>query len=200
MVENSVRFKHKDQVITISLKKPSKKVAIAYLEGRGNTEGGIEANVTDDGDEQIISCVTTHTEDETRALLARFPLLSKNLRVVFNNICQDDIRVVPNQTIVTPELKAKNPKVEEFLSYEVNGTPLIFSLVTRVEVKFFEREQSKLKRLPYKYMCGLPDAHVLLEYKEPYDQLCVEHPFLPFVMGTQLLSEGGVEVIESEGK
>jgi len=186
--------------VVIVMRKPSPEEATEYLDKRAvATEGGGQLNALDDGDNEILQCVLSPCKEEVLELLEEYPGLSAELRDAYKQLGNDRIRVEMDHTLVTAEL-TEEQKTKRLIGYKIADQPLVAKKISRVEMKFFEREMSKLKRVPRKMLAMWASTHVLPKYGETYKTLCQQHPFLPVLLGMDLYGHAHVGMKDVEGK
>ena len=186
--------------MVIVMRKPSPEEATEYLDKRAIAiEGGGKLNALDDGDGEILQCILSPSKEEMLELLEEYPGLSSDLRDAYKQLGNDGIRVESAPELVTEDL-IEEQKTKRLIGYHIENQPLVASKVSRTEVKFFEREIAKLKRIPRKMLAIWADTHVLPKYEETYKALRNQHPFLPVLLGMDLYGHAHMTVQEAEGK
>lgn len=184
--------------VSLVMREPNREEAVTFLELRERAENGKNTNITNDGDEQIFSCIISHSSEEVRAIFGNYPSLSSIFRGKMAEYMAESVVSGSKGERLSKELEEKYGK-KNFV-FNIEDKELIFSRLERAEVKFLEKEAFQQGYRPMRTICAWGDAHVLADFKKDYELLCAEKPFLPYLMGLALLSKTSPVIEEEEKK
>ena len=181
----------------ITMQKPTRQQALAYSEKRDLSRRN-QGGALDDGDEEILACITHPSPEEMDEILADYPLLTAmDLATMFEELAGAGVTLNLKPTLLTPELKAQNKRI---VGYEVDGLPLVAKKLSRMEIKFFQREYALKKTMPYKHLSGFGETHVLPPFVDNYHKLVEKYPMFPISFGSALISQAMAKLQDDEKK
>lgn len=174
----------------ITLRRPLEREVLAKMQKRLNVETGkFPVDASDDGDEEILDCVTAPEREQIEEWLDDAPLLIDLLERAFDELAGGDTTVQPAALSELPEeVRAKHPRL---VAVRHGGQLLGLTKVTRIEFKLIKRNKDYMAAV-----AQLGRGHLV--HGGPVDS--AEHPTLAAQLGTHLLQMASKKVEGDVGK
>lgn len=189
--------------IQIELRRPTEKQVLQHLDKRQMRAAGHQAaaDITDDGDEEILACVAAPARAEMLELLDECPRLADQLGAVFLALASGDLPIRRDDSALTSEVCQRlKVRPRRALAVRLGDQVVICSKFTRFEEKTLELDAARRedKLLLRSALAAAAKLHVL----EPADStaLFTEVPALAAQLGVMLWRAAAAELEAEQGE
>lgn len=217
--------------VTITMRKPTSTEVLAYMDKRSLIKQGIRpsADACDDGDYELIACVTSPSAKEMDELLNEYPFSNSLLRQAFEQMAGGELYCERNDDLATEEHKKAGAVVAFGYGEEVervvvdgkvqmdeSGTPklrvkdpqvLVLTKLSRYEAKALDMvvaEAGRKSPLPSE-VADLARKHVVARQsvegeKATIAALLDERPSFLANLGFRLMQAAQAKIVREAGK
>lgn len=217
--------------VTITMRKPTPTEVLAYADKRSLLKQGIRpsADACDDGDYELLACVTSPSAKEMDELLNEYPFSNTLLRQAFDEMGGSDVYCDRDDALATDEHRKAGSVVAFSCGEEVervivdgkvqmaeNGTPklrvkdplvLVLTKLSRYEAKALDMlvaEQGRKSPLPSE-VADLARRHVVARdsvegEKAAIKALLDDRPAILPGLGFKLLHAAQAKIVAEQGK
>ncbi len=174
----------------ITLRRPTELQVLAKMQKRLNVETGkFPVDALDDGDEEILDCVTAPEREQLEEWLEDAPRLIELLEDAFDDLAGNGEQLQPAALSELPEeVRTRYPRL---VAVRHAGKLLGLTRVSRVEFKLIKRNRDYMAAV-----AQLGRGHLV--HGGPIDS--AEHPTLAAQLGTHLLTMAAKKVEGDVGK
>lgn len=193
---------------SITIRKPTEAEVVAYLDKRQIVEEGDRpsGDATDDGDRELVSCVTSPDQAGMLSLLEQYPLLNRDLRRAFMELGGDAVQMRRDDALITEAHRVAGSYLIAFSISEPATAPItvVLQKLSRFETKALEHEVRQAGRkgpIP-SAMAKLARSHVVAPQAEvaAVRELLDRVPLLAPNLGLQLFLAARAKLKEAAGK
>ena len=193
---------------SLVIRKPTEAEVTAYLDKRQIVEEGERpsGDATDDGDRELIACVTAPDQAGVLSLLEDYPLLNRDIRRAFMDLAGDGVTLRRDDSLITEAHRVAGSRLVAFAVTEPATAPVtvVMTKLSRFEVKALEHEvrQAGRKSPIPSAMAKLARAHVVALATEASAarELLDRVPLLAPNLGMQLFLAARAKLKAAEGK
>lgn len=163
------------------------------------TPGVFVKDPLDDGDEEVMNCITHPDRETVEKYFKRYARASNHIRRELMILAGESVDCYVEKSIEEDEI-LKSKHGEDIIGVSVDGTILGMRRLTRLESKVLDRELGEKKFFSHHSFAKLGRSHVLPEYQEKANELFNNYPILYVNLGAFLLRESNGEVAQFEKK
>lgn len=185
---------------SITVRKPTEAEALAFADKRQDAQDPDRApqDACDDGDEELLACVTSPSREEVEEILEDFPLAIRHIADAVRELGGDALQMREDPSLVSEEMRTAHGK--RLIGLRVGEeVALVLRKVGRVEMKFLQRDctREKRSRPSFAQLAALAKEHVISGASAG---IWEKYPFLSANLGLILFLAASVRAESESGK